>query len=120
MNMQLHVAFAMSLPDVLAAPDRLAAQGIQPLSFFGQAADEASVIGWMPAAAVYFRDPDGHMLEYLAMLEGPAQPSLGIVPWSVFAQSELGETLDARVRASHGEKPPGVAEHGIFDASDRG
>jgi hypothetical protein len=36
----------------------------------------------MPAAAIYFRDPDGHMLEYLAMLEGPARPELGIVNWS--------------------------------------
>jgi lactoylglutathione lyase len=82
MGMQLHVAFAMALDDVLAAPDRLRAQGIEPLSFFGVPADEPSVIGWMPAAAVYFRDPDGHMLEYLAMLDGPARPELGIVGWS--------------------------------------
>jgi lactoylglutathione lyase len=82
MGMQLHIAFAMSLPDVLAAPERLAARGIQPLSFFGEPADEPSVIGWMPAAAVYFRDPDGHQLEYLAVLDGPARPELGIVPWS--------------------------------------
>ena len=82
MGMQHHVAFDMSLADVLAAPKRLAAQGIQPLSFFAEPADEPSVIGWMPAAAVYFRDPDGHLLEYLAMLEGPARPDLGIVPWS--------------------------------------
>jgi lactoylglutathione lyase len=82
MGMQLHIAFEMSLPDVLAAPERLAAQGIQPLSFFGEPADEPSVIGWMPAAAVYFRDPDGHLLEYLTMLEGPPRPEVGIVPWS--------------------------------------
>jgi lactoylglutathione lyase len=82
MGMQLHVAFEMSLADVLAAPERLVAHGIQPLSFFGEPAEEPSVIGWMPAAAIYFRDPDGHLLEYLAMLEGPARPELGIVPWS--------------------------------------
>ena len=82
MNMQLHIAFEMSLADVIAAPERLAAHGVQPLSFFGEPTDEPSVIGWMPAAAIYFRDPDGHMLEYLTMLEGPAQPELGIVPWS--------------------------------------
>ena len=82
MNMQLHIAFNMSLADVIAAPDRLAAHGVQPLSFFGEPTDEPSVIGWMPAAAIYFRDPDSHMLEYLAMLEGPARPELGIVPWS--------------------------------------
>jgi lactoylglutathione lyase len=48
--------------------------------FFGQPTHEPTVIGWMPAAAVYFRDPDGHMLEYLAMLVEPAGE--GIVPWS--------------------------------------
>ena len=82
MNMQLHIAFKMSLADVIAAPDRLAAHGVQPLSFFREPTDEPSVIGWMPSAAIYFRDPDSHMLEYLAMLEGPARPELGIVPWS--------------------------------------
>jgi lactoylglutathione lyase len=82
MNMQLHIAFDMALSDVLAAPERLLAHGIQPLSFFGEPTSEPSLIGWMPAAAVYFRDPDGHLLEYLAMLEGPPQPELGIVPWS--------------------------------------
>jgi lactoylglutathione lyase len=80
--MQLHVAFAMDLDDVLAAPERLRALGIEPQSFFGEPTDEPSFIGWMPAAAVYFRDPDGHLLEHLAMLEGPARPELGIVPWS--------------------------------------
>jgi hypothetical protein len=43
---------------------------------------EPSVIGWMPAAALYFRDPDGHLLEYLAMLEEGPNPDLGIVSWS--------------------------------------
>ena len=84
-GMRLHVAFEMALADVRAAPERLRAQGIQPLSFFGEPTDEPSVIGWMPAAAVYFTDPDGHMLEYLAMLDGPPKPELGIVPWSQHA-----------------------------------
>src|SRR5881227_2042677 len=82
MGMQLHIAFDMALADVLAAPETLRSHGVDPLSFFGEPADEPSVIGWMPAAAVYFRDPDGHMLEYLAMLDGPARPELGIRPWS--------------------------------------
>jgi lactoylglutathione lyase len=83
MGMRLHIAFDMALADVLAAPEHLSAQGIEPLSFFGEPTSEPSVIGWMPAAAVYFRDPDGHMLEYLAMLESPPRPELGIVPWSL-------------------------------------
>ena len=82
MGMRLHVAFEMALADVRAAPDRLRADGIQPLSFFGEPTDEPSVIGWMPAAAIYFQDPDGHMLEYIAMLDAPPKPELGIVPWS--------------------------------------
>ncbi len=82
MNMQLHIAFAMDLQDVLRAPERLRAEGVEPLSFFGEPAGEPSYIGWMPAAAVYFRDPSGHMLEYLAMLEEPPRPELGIVTWS--------------------------------------
>ena len=36
----------------------------------------------MPAAAVYLRDPDGHLLEYLAMLDENPQPERGIIPWS--------------------------------------
>ena len=40
------------------------------------------MIGWMPAATLYFRDPDGHMLEYLTMLDEPALPEAGIVAWS--------------------------------------
>lgn len=80
--MSLHVAFVVSLDDVLAACDRLRAHGILPLSFFATETTEPSVIGWMPAAAVYFRDPDGHLLEYLAMLDEEPIPERGIVPWS--------------------------------------
>ena len=82
MNMQLHIAFEMDLQDVLRAPERLHAAGVEPLSFFGEPAQEPSYIGWMPAAAIYFRDPSGHMLEYLAMLDEPPRPELGIVAWS--------------------------------------
>ncbi len=82
MGMRLHIAFSMSLPDVLAAPERLRAQSVEPLSFFGEPADEPSFIGWMPAAAIYFHDPDRHQLEYIAMLDTPARPEVGIVPWS--------------------------------------
>jgi lactoylglutathione lyase len=93
MNMQLHLAFAMDLEDVLAAPERLRAAGVGPLSFFGEPASEPSYIGWMPAAAIYFRDPSGHMLEYLAMLDERPRPELGIVGWSARrapASAQLG------------------------------
>src|SRR5262249_53579282 len=40
----------------------------------------------MPAAAVYFRDPDGHLLEYLAMLPTRPRNDAGILPWSEWAR----------------------------------
>ena len=54
-----------------------------PLSFFGKESMEPSVIGWMPAATIYFRDPDGHLMEHLTMLDyEERRPDLGIVNWS--------------------------------------
>ena len=87
-GLSLHVAFRTSLDDVLDAGARLRALGITPLSFFGTETTEPSVIAWMPAAAVYFRDPDGHLLEYLAMLDAPSRPDLGIVDWSAWTPLE--------------------------------
>jgi lactoylglutathione lyase len=87
MGLSLHIAFRTSLDGVLGACERLRSMEITPLSFFAQETAEPSVIGWMPAAAVYFRDPDGHLLEYLAMLDGPSRPELGIVPWSQWNKS---------------------------------
>jgi len=82
MGMRLHVAFTVKLEQLLDAPAALAAHGVTPRSFFGEETDEPSVIGWMPAAAVYFQDPDGHSLEYLAMLDEPPWPDAGITTWS--------------------------------------
>jgi lactoylglutathione lyase len=81
-GLSLHIAFESSLEDVLGACDALRARGRTPLSFFATETSEPSVIGWMPAAAVYLRDPDGHLVEYLAMLNEPPRPELGIVGWS--------------------------------------
>jgi lactoylglutathione lyase len=84
LGLNLHVAFEVTaINDLLEAPKRLKDQGIMPLSFFGKESLEPSVIGWMPAAAIYFRDPDGHLIEYLTMLDdGERRPDLGIVSWS--------------------------------------
>ena len=81
-GLSLHLAFKATLDDVLHACDRLRNSGVTPLSFFEAETDEPSVIGWMPAAAVYLQDPDGHLLEYLAMLDSAPRPDLGVLPWS--------------------------------------
>jgi lactoylglutathione lyase len=36
----------------------------------------------MPAASVFFRDPDDHLIEYLALLDEEPRPHLGVIPWS--------------------------------------
>ena len=80
-RMTLHTAFKVSLETVLEAPDALRAAGITPLDFDGQPAHEPVVLAWMPAAAVYFLDPDGNLLEFLAMIQEEPRPSLGILKW---------------------------------------
>ena len=84
-GMTLHVAFEVTVDDLLEAPSCLRAHGVTPLSFFGEETTEPSVIGWMPAAAMYFRDPDGHLLEYLTMLDEEPDADAGIVAWSEWA-----------------------------------
>jgi lactoylglutathione lyase len=84
-SMTLHIAFDAALEDVLEAPRRLREQGVTPLSFFGAETDEPDVLAWMPAAAVYFEDPDGHLLEYLAMLAVEPRPDAGVLPYSKWA-----------------------------------
>jgi lactoylglutathione lyase len=82
MGMSLHIAFDVTLADLLDAPQTLRANGITPLSFFGAETSEPSVLAWMPAASVYFRDPDNHLLEYLTFLDEEPRPDAGIVDWS--------------------------------------
>jgi lactoylglutathione lyase len=86
-SLQLHIALEVALDDLLAAPAQLRAHGVAPLSFFGRETGEPDVLGWMPAAAVYFRDPDGHLLEYLTMLDEEARPEAGIVPYSAWTKA---------------------------------
>ena len=77
----MHIAFAASLEDVLAAPRALRLAGIVARDFDGQPTDEPVVFGWMPAASVYLHDPDGHLLEYIAMLSDNPRPDVGVVTW---------------------------------------
>jgi lactoylglutathione lyase len=69
-----HFAIALSLPELLAAGPRLKSQGITYQNFLGQRTTEPSVIGWMPSAQIYFSDPDGHSLEYIALLDDTPDP----------------------------------------------
>lgn len=81
---QSHFAFHSSIEDITHAVDRLRRSGVTPLDFDGQPTDEPIVLSWMPAISLYFRDPDGHSLELIAMLDDPPQPERGVVSWSAW------------------------------------
>lgn len=70
-----HVAFAVSLDELFAAMKKLNENKIEIFGFGGDKTQEPSVIGWMPSAQIYFRDPDGHMLEFITILPDPPSPS---------------------------------------------
>src|ERR1700686_3989007 len=86
LRQSLHLAFRVSLADVLQAPQILHQAGIAPLDFDGKPTDEPVVLAWMPAASLYFHDPDGNLLEFLAMLDDVPKPEMGVVNWSQWLQ----------------------------------
>ena len=79
-----HTAFALELKEILAAPERLRSANITPLDFSGNPATEPVVLAWMPAASLYFQDPDGNLLEFLCMLPDLPQPELGVLSWTAW------------------------------------
>src|SRR4051794_21232299 len=81
-RLSLHLAFVVDLQDLLSSPARLRTAHIEPLDFSGEPADEPVVLAWMPAASVYFRDPDGNLLEFISMLPESPRPDLCVISWS--------------------------------------
>ena len=69
-----HFAIAISLPELLTVGKRLNDQGVSTRNFAGEETTEPSVIGWMPSAQLYFRDPDDHSVEFITMLDEPPNP----------------------------------------------
>lgn len=81
-RLSLHLAFTADLDDLLQAPARLRAAGVTPRDFSGNPTDAPVVLAWMPAASLYFHDPDGNLLEIIAMLRDSPEADLGIMSWS--------------------------------------
>src|SRR5262245_25875126 len=74
-----HLAFEVSFDDLQAAIDQIRQQRIELRNFFDEITAEPSVFGWMPAASIYFNDVDGHLLEFIARLDGEPAPEIGVV-----------------------------------------
>jgi lactoylglutathione lyase len=79
-----HIAFQVALTELLEAAAHLRDAGIQPLDFDDLPAEEPVVLPWMPAASLYFRDPDNNLLEFITMLPDPPRPDLDPLPWSTW------------------------------------
>ena len=80
-----HLAIAMSLAQLLTEGERLEGRGVACRNFLGERTTEPSVIGWMPSAQIYFRDPDGHSLEFIALLDDAPEADF-IGPLSAWQQ----------------------------------
>lgn len=77
-----HFAFRCDVDDVLnKSVAFLKERNLQPYNFLKDGNEEPMVFAWMPAIAIYFKDPDGHELEFIAMLEGEGKPELGVLSY---------------------------------------
>ncbi len=81
-----HFAFRIAADEIPSAADRLQAAGIPMLDFFGKATKDPTVHTWMPACGIFFRDPDGNSLEFVAMLPDAGDLTQAVVPLSVWCE----------------------------------
>lgn len=80
-----HFAFRSTVEDVLHhSVAFLKARHLEAHNFLNDGTERPMVFGWMPALAIYFRDPDQHSLEFIAMLPEPPRPEVGVVSWEAW------------------------------------
>ena len=87
-----HFAFEVGLDELPALVARLEEQGIEFRDFFQQRTTTPTVFGFIPAASIYFDDPDGHVLELLAPIAGAPRPDLTAVSWAEWTRAMAGPT----------------------------
>ena len=62
--------------------DRLGLKlGYKFYNFLNDGTGRPMVHSWMSAVSIYFADPDGHELEFIAPLPDQPKPELGVVAW---------------------------------------
>ena len=61
---------------------------LKPYNFLNDGTERPTVFCWMPALAIYFDDPDGHCLEFIAVLDGNPKPALGVVYYEEWTKHE--------------------------------
>jgi catechol 2,3-dioxygenase-like lactoylglutathione lyase family enzyme len=97
-----HFAFRSSVEDVLTrAVPYLRERDLPSRNFLDDGSELPMVFGWMPALAIYFRDPDGHDLEFIAMLPDEPRPEAGVVSWDEWQRLHRREAAsDSSTRRS--------------------
>ena len=96
-----HFAFRSSIEDVLTrSVPYLGERGLPAHNFLDDGTERPMVFGWMPALAIYFDDPDGHSLEFIAMLPDPPRPEVGVVSWDEWRRVNHPEALDDQFGAA--------------------
>ncbi|BAV09699.1 Glyoxalase/Bleomycin resistance protein/Dioxygenase superfamily protein [Filimonas lacunae] len=77
-----HFAFRSSTEDILQHAEKyLTDRSLQPYNFLKNGGTQPMVFAWMPALAIYFKDPDGNQLEFISILEGDGKPELGVISY---------------------------------------
>jgi len=56
-------------------------RNIKSWNFLEDGIQRPMVFAWMPAISIYFEDPDGHLLEFIGILEGESKPEKGVITY---------------------------------------
>lgn len=84
-----HFAFRCDEADIQErSVNWLKEKGIKPYNFLKDSSEQPMVFAWMPAIAIYFNDPDGNVLEFIAILDGTAKPELGVTSYNEWLKSK--------------------------------
>lgn len=84
-----HFAFRCAVEDILYnSVTWLKARNLKPYNFLKDETEKPMVFAWMPAIAIYFDDPDGNVLEFIAVLPGNARPELGVISYDEWEKTE--------------------------------
>lgn len=85
-----HFAFRCGADDILErSVDWLRSKGLNPYNFLKDETDKPMVFAWMPAIAIYFDDPDGNVLEFIAVLPGESRPELGVISYEEWKERAI-------------------------------
>ncbi len=87
-----HFAFRCNKEYILnKAVDFLKGHSLNPYNFLNDGIERPMVFAWVPAIAIYFNDPDGHYLEFIAVLDGNGRPELGVISYEEWVKFETNQ-----------------------------